>query len=252
MKATELLTDNRPPKLLIYGAGGAGKTGLVSQAAGALLLDFDRGMRSAATITDPFTPLRHQVEMLDCSENNPMQPNAWLNTKQLLLRILNESNAGKWKYNCLIVDSLSGLCETVQHQVMAQCNKPMGKPEIREWGLIVSEIENALSIIRALPCMVLVTAHELPIQLESGAHIMKILAPGSKLPAKIPFMFDEVWYAKTKSGPGNTTRYIVSGRKTSSIEARTRSGMNKDFDHTEVGLAGVLAEIGYDYNKTSV
>lgn len=248
MKAEDLAKQNYPPKILIYGAGGTGKTGLVSQASGGYLMDFDNGMRTVLTrsIDDSFTALRQNIEFDIFSEQNPQKPTAWITAKTKLLSIMNACIKGNWEYDCLVIDGLSGLSEVVQNQIMFQCGKPLGKPEIREWGLIVAEVENAIKIIKSLPCLVLITAHELPIIVDDST-VMKILAPGTKLPAKIPTWFDEVWYAKTRRGSQNSTTYIVSGRKTASVEARTRSGMNKDLSHNEIGLVGVLKEIGFNY-----
>ncbi len=245
MKAEDLIKRNYPPKILMYGAGGTGKTALVSQASRGYLMDFDNGMRTAMKLEDQFTPLRKEIEFDIYNETNPQAPEAWLRAKKKLIDIMNKCSRGEWEYDCLVIDGLSGLAEVVQNQIMAQCNKVMKKPEIREWGLIVAEVEIAIQIIKSLPILILVTAHELPIMVDDR-HIMKILAPGTKLPAKIPTWFDEVWYTKTRVKAGQLT-YIVSGRKTPAIEARTRSGMNTDFDHTEVGLKRVLSEIGFTY-----
>lgn len=247
MKAQDLVKNKYPPKILTYGAGGTGKTALFAQAVEGYLMDFDGGMRTALTLEDSFSPLRREIEFDIYKETNPQKPSAWLKAKAKLMDIMDKCSKKQWPYKALVIDSLSGLAEVAQNQVMSQCGKSMGKPEIREWGLIVSEVENAISIIKSLPVPVFMTAHELPVQLADGTNIMKILAPGNKLPAKIPTWFDEIWYAKTRQGGGNRTSYIVSGRKTSSIEARTRSGMNKDFDHTTCGLAGLLNELGYEY-----
>jgi len=245
MKADDLIKQKYPPKILLYGAGGTGKTALFAQAKNAYLMDFDGGMLTCCHTEDKFTPLRKDIEFDIYKEVNPRTPSSWLLAKKKLIDIMTKCGKGTWEYDCLVIDSLSGLAEVAQNQVMSQCGKAMGKPEIREWGLIVAEVENAIAIIKSLPCLVLVTAHELPITTADGACIMKILAPGTKLPAKIPTWFDEVWYAKARQGGANRTSYIVSGRKTSSIEARTRSGMNKDFEHTTCGLEGVLKEIGF-------
>jgi len=244
MKAKDLLKKKHPPKILLYGPAGTGKTALFSQAVEGFLMDFDNGMYTTLSLNDYFTEKRQNVEFETYTEQDVRKPTAWLKAKAQLIQIMEQCSKGQWKYKALVIDSLTGLSECVQAQVMAQCGKPMGKPEIREWGLIVAEVENAINIIKSLPIPVFMTAHELPIQKPDGSHVLKILAPGTKLPAKIPGWFDEVWYAKTRQGGGGKTSYIVSGRKTSSIEARTRSGMNKDLDHTTIGLEGVLKEIG--------
>lgn len=245
MKAKDLLKQKHPPKILLYGPAGTGKTALFSQAVEGFLMDFDNGMYTTLSLEDSFTELRQEIDFEKYTETDVRKPTAWLRAKAQLIDIMEQCSKGQWKYKALVIDSLSGLSEMVQNQVMAQCGKPMGKPEIREWGLIVAEVENAIAIIKSLPIPVFMTAHELPIMKPDGSHVLKILAPGTKLPAKIPGWFDEVWYAKTRQGGGGRQTYLVSGRKTSSIEARTRSGMNKDLDHTVIGLAGVLKDIGF-------
>ncbi len=246
MKAEDLIKHNYPPKILVYGAAGTGKTALVSQASKGYLMDFDNKIFTIKSLQDQFSPLRHEIEFDTYSERNIQKPDAWLKAKKKLIDIMNKCFRGEWEYDCLIIDSLSGLAEVVQNQIMSQCGKTMGKPEIREWGLIVAEVEVAIKIIKSLPVLIIVTAHELPIMVDDQ-HIMKILAPGTKLPARIPTWFDEVWYAKTRRVAGGALSYIVSGRKTPAIEATSNGGMNKDFNHTDTGLKGVLSEIGFTY-----
>ncbi len=246
MKAEDLIKRKTRPKILMYGSAGSGKTALVSQASRGYLMDFDNKMQTINSLKDQFTPLRQEIEFDTYTEKNIQKPDAWLKAKKKLLDIMNKTFRGEWEYDCLVIDSLSGLAEVVQNQIMAQCGKPMGKPEIREWGLIVAEVEVAIKIIKSLPILILITAHELPIQIDDH-YVMKILAPGTKLPARIPTWFDEVWHTKTRSAAGGALKYIVSGRKTPSIDATSTGGMTKDFDHTTVGLKGVLSEIGFAY-----
>lgn len=247
MKAQDILKKNTPPNILIYGPAGSGKTALVSQARRGYMLDFDNGMGTAAKLEDKFFDARNEIEFDIFLDAVPAKPDMWLRAKKKLLDISAVVAAGAFKYDAVIVDGLTGMGQCIQNQVMYQAGRPLGKPEIQHWGMMVSEMENALTILRSLNVLVMLTAHELPVLVDDTV-VMKILAIGQKLPAKIPWMFDELWYAKTILAAQGKTNYIVSGRSTSSIRCRTRSNFNTDFIHQEVGLVGVLEKIGYHYN----
>lgn len=253
MKAADLEKMNKPPKILIYGAAGSGKTALVSQANNGYMLDFDDGMRTALFLKDAFYDKRMAIEFDLYKDADPCKPKGWVSAKQKILNISSAIAKGTFKHDAVIVDSLTGAAQAVQNQVMAQAGRPNGKPEIQHWGMIVSELENILTILTSLNTLVLITAHELPMLTRKGSlghpeedvHELRVLCAGKKLPEKLPWMFDEFWHADSKF-VGKKPKFTVTGAKTSYIQARTRSGFTTN-DHTQIGLKGVLDLAGYKY-----
>lgn len=253
MKANDLI--NKPPKILIYGPGGSGKTALVSQASNGYLFDFDDGMLTAKNMNDSFSSLRKSIEFDLYKDLNPSKPEGWKKAKEKLLQISEQCALKKWPFNCCVLDSFTGLSQAIQNDVMFNAGKPLGKPEIQHYGLIVSELENAMTLITSLSnTLVLITAHEMPILSRKGQighpeqDIFKMipLCAGTKLGPKLPWMFDEVWYADRNSIGGKTS-YVVSGKPSSYNDSRTRSGFVEEFDHTNVGLVELLKKINYNY-----
>jgi len=74
------------------------------------------------------------------------------------------------------------------------------------------------------------------------------LCAGTKLGPKLPWMFDEVWYAD-RTSVGGKISFVVSGKPSSYNDSRTRSGFVEDFDHTSIGLATLLKKLNYNYDN---
>lgn len=244
MKVKDLV--NKPPNLLIYGPAGSWKTGLVSQASGAYLFDFDDGMKTALMLKDDFTPLRHAIEFDTYNDENPMKPDAWMKAKNKINQMVQECAAGKLKYDGVIIDSLTGLVKAVTLHVMACAGNAYKRPEIQHWGMMVQEVEIALTMIRAMNILRITTAHELALDKGGMDEMVPMSITKKHSVGKLMWLFDEVWRSFVIGG--QTQRGIVSGRSTSSVKCRTRSGFNKDIRHDEIGLVGVLKMIGFDYN----
>jgi hypothetical protein len=255
MKAGDILKQNKPPKILIFGPPGSGKTALVSQLTNAYMFDLDNGMRTAATLKDKFYDLRQKIEFETFNDQDPKNPKAWMAVKNSIISLSSQIHSGKWNYDAIVVDSLTYLAEAALLQVMFQSGKAMMKPEIQHWGMAVSEVENILVVLRSLPCMVVLTAHDQPMYLDDDTMQIRVSCIGQKLPYKLPAMFDEVWYAKTKAGLQGKSLYTITGKSFGSVVGpRTRAGMNKEVVHgtdpsqeSDIGFIGLLDMIGYKY-----
>ena len=253
MKANDLV--NKPPKILIYGPAGCGKTGLVSQASKGFMFDFDDGMNTARTLKDNFSSLRQSIEFETYRDTDPSKPVLWMKAKEKLLKFSELCANNKMPYNAVIVDSLTGMAQSIQNQIMANAGKPLGKPEIQHYGMIVSEVENALTVLSSLKnILVILTAHEMPVLSKKGStghpeedrYQYVPLCVGTKLADRLPWMFDEVWYADVDT-IGGKTQFSVSGKSSAFNRSRTRSGFNKPFVHNTGGLVELLKTIHYDY-----
>ena len=245
MKPTELLTRRNWPSLLFYGAAGCGKTGLIAQAKNCYIFDFDDGMRTAAILDDKFTPLRHQCEFDIYKEENPLKPQRWLAAETKINSLAQQSADGKLEYDCIGIDSFSGLCQSVRYHVMNAAGDPFKKPQIQHWGTMINIVEKVLTILRSLKCMLIVNAHEMAIEV-SGTHLIRPMSMTEKHGMnKMMWLFDEVWHMKVRPAGPNKHKYMISTHSTDAIAARTRSNMQSEIDFTEIGLAGLLEMISY-------
>ena len=250
MRAKDLLEINRPPTMLIYGPAGTGKTAIVSQAVDGYMMDFDDGMRTALTLNDQFTPLRQSIEFDLFVDEDPMAPRKYLEAKTKLLQISDDVRRGKWPYKAIVIDSLTGLCRAAQLFVLGTSGNSMRQPQIQHFGQIVNEVESIFTILRSLKVLVLVTAHEMAVETDNGMLIRIMSATKPHGMNKIPWLFDEVLYAKTRMKGGNKPNdYIVSGKSSSSISTRTRSGITSDIVINDIGLAGLLDFTKYKEHK---
>lgn len=248
MKASQL-TNKRPPRILLYGSPGTGKTGLISQASGGYMIDTDDGMLTARNLQDAFTKYRHEIEFDTFYDANPLMPQAWLKIKTKLFDISKQCREGKFPYDAFCLDSLTRLCQYCQSFIMSSNGGVDKTPQIQHYGMMVHEIRNMLQLITSLPVLVIIATHEQPYEDAGGADFFKPRVLGNKLPDEICCMFDEVWYMSTKILPTSkgSADFVVSWIPSNSHEARTRSGTLKEFSIKEIGLRGILKEIGYEY-----
>jgi len=254
MKAKDL--KGRAPNILIYGPVGTQKTALVSQAKNGYLFDFDNGMMIALMLDDKFKELRHSIEFDTYCDENPMHPKAWIDARKKMADIVRQVQSKTWKYDSIIIDSLTGMAKAIQLHVLNCTGDSFKHPKIQDWGAMVTELERALTLMRACNVLRIVTAHQMPIEtVKENAifptldHItpLSITRPHSE--SKLSWLFDEVWYSSVKAGARGVTNFIVDGRTNNTTRSKTRGGLLEAVVHNDIGLAGVLEKIGYKYGK---
>jgi hypothetical protein len=269
MKALDLKTQNKPPALMLYGPAGTGKTALVSQAAGGYMFDFDRGMRTALTLQDPFTTLRQRIEFDTYVDDEPLKPSAWLRAKQKMQLLVPQINAhypslsmradgyadtippaksGPPPYDAVAVDSLTGAARAIRNHVMSLSGGGVfNVPQIQHYGMFVNEANQFLTMLRSLRCLVLVTAHEMLVEDGNMVLIRMMSVTRQHGMNEIPWQFDEVLHTRVAPLGQGRYSYIVSGAPSTTIMTRTRSGLTTDLAVNDIGLAGLLAKVGYTY-----
>jgi len=262
MKPPDLLKMNFPPVILIYGGFGTGKTGLVSQLEGAYAFDFDRGMRTAATLKDKFFDARQKIEFDVFRETNPFKPVMFVKAKTKLREIFNACAKGEWDRDAIIVDSLTGLCDAAQLYVQSLGDRsnptrdPMAKMEIQNWLSLTTEVDNFFRVLQATGMLIVVTAHvdsdEEQIKGEIGRTHLVSIFPSSATHKhgrqKIGIHFDEIWYADKRPAGGGKINYRITGTSLGVQVARTRSSFT-DLIHNETGMVELMKKIGYHYRK---
>ncbi len=259
MKPADLLKQNIPPIICIWGPAGSGKTGLISQMKNGFILDMDGGMRTAATLKDKFFDVRQQIEFQTYIDRPPASPNAFLNAKAKLLNISKAVNAGTWQYDAIALDSLTGLCRAAQLHILNtiapdKYSSPdmWNVPVLKHYNHIVNAVESILTILRSLKVLVIVTAHESLIEIADDILIRISSATKNHGANKIPWLFDELWHSRKRAMGQNKMDYIIGGSGNAALSTRTRSGLNRDIVHNEIGLEGILKEIGFSYDRKDV
>jgi len=251
MKPLDLLKENVPPHILLYGAVGSGKTALVAQAYKSMLLDLDNGMRTAATLEDAFTKYRHQIEFEQFFDKKLRTATAYIQTKKKIIEYVNAIYAGKAGKEGVIIDSLTSLCKACELSVLVASNHT--KLTQPDWGIVVDEIEGLIRILMTLPALVIVTAHE---EIYTHGEVSKgrPYVSGRRLPNFLPALFDEVLYCDVRKVGADVYEYYVTGQKTSVITASTRCGLTERLVHatrpakeTDCGLKGVFERMKYEY-----
>jgi hypothetical protein len=221
-------------------------------------------MRTALTLNDKFTPLRKSVEFDEYWDEDVLCPAKYLEAKKKLLEIAHLANSGGWNKDCVVLDSLTGLCRAVQLYIMSLGSKSgsgysLGVPQIQHYGLMVNEVESILTILRSMKCLVLATAHEMLIEVDDDSNpnkppeIFTYILSATKPHGvnKIPWLFDEVLHTSTRPAGQGKNIYMLTGQRTRTIVARTRSGIG-DVNFGDEGLYGLLKRMSYEYKPAKL
>ena len=267
MKPKDILDQNFPPSILIYGLAGCGKTALVSQLSNAYLFDFDRGMRTAATLRDRFFVARQSIEFDEYRDENPKKPTMYQKAMKKLLDFVGQSSKDNLPYDAIVLDSLTGMCRAAQLQIQSLSDKsnPMGDPlahmEIQNWGSLITEVERFLTLLRAMRRLTVVTAHVDTQEVKKpggtlGETMPVVMHPASATSKhgikKLMWLFDEVLYADARLVGAGKINYRVTGKPPDNIiQARTRSGVGLVV-HNEIGMLGLLKQMNYRYGEKDV
>ncbi len=253
MKVADLQKLNKPPNILIGGAAGSGKTCLVAQAGGGYLMDFDGHMGNVLTVKDKFSALRSQIEFdefvddVKITKGVPaLASSKYLEAKSKLLSISQLCIDKKWPFDALIIDTITGLCRSIQLHVMSCAGHPFKKPQIQDFGSFICELESILTIMRAIPVLKITTAHEMIVFGSQDQQVTTRLMSATKPHGanKLAWLFDQVLMAKKRLKGQGKVDYIVTGR-----HEIAKGPITTDVVHNEIGLAGVLKEMGYSYGK---
>ena len=223
MKVSELAA--MPPKLLIYSRAGLGKSALaMTLGEDCLYHDLDDNMEVAFGLRDDFYTDRQCVEVKQFLDDDPKAPIAFKRFKAAVYSVSDMCRKGTFPYKYYVVDSLTSLAMAAQHMVMANNSKAGENPQIQHWGILLNEILNIVTAIRALPVCVIVLAHETTF-VSDDQNVVQIAISGQKLPGQITRQFSEIWYLRAKpSGAGSQDLFIQSV-PTSSITCRSGRGL---------------------------
>jgi hypothetical protein len=210
------------------------------------MFDFDNGLETAVSLVDKYKALRYELTYDTYDDKDPFVPRAWLDAEKKLEQFQKQSARNALPFDTLIIDSLTGLAKCIQHHTMyVAMNDPFAKPQIQHYGTMVSAMEKVLTILRSTKCLLLVTAHEVNVEVDKSNKVRPLSITKAHGVDKLAWLFDEVLHMGLEAAGMGKYRYMASALSTSSILARTRSSLTEKVNVGEVGLAGLLAKIGY-------
>lgn len=253
-------------KALICADSGSGKTGslasLVKAGYNLRILDYDNGVGILAGVLkrEPnAAELLSRVDAVPLSDpmdkNKPKAAVAWTKTNELLDGKLDWKPYGPietWtSSDILVVDSLTLCSRAIFNHTMALAGRLGAKPgqkqggvEIQHWGQAMDEQEAFLATLYddSIKCHVLVLSHILIFETDDGTRGYPA-ALGSKLPAKVPRYFNNLWtYKLLGSGPG--LKREIHTRGNSLIAGKAESLDLPPTLPIETGLATIFETIG--------
>lgn len=251
MKVSDI--TNPPPKILLVGNIGTGKTALtLTLGEGLEIADLDNGLKTGNSLKDKFTDARKAVSVRqflepDGSSLGTVFPAFAKYVREIPARI----RSGDWKFKAFAVDSLSSLAEAALAYVMKNSGKVGGNPEIQHWGITFNEIKNVLNVLRYLPVPVVLIAHEQVKTVGKGEQkrdILEVAVSGKNLASQICRYYDEIWYVEPRATAGGKQTFVLKTISDSIFPARSRSCLENGIN-TEIGMWELLKKIGYEPPK---
>lgn len=203
----------RHMKICLYGVPGVGKTRLAGSANDVeamrpvLFIDLEGGTESIRTLYPDIEVVRVKTEF---DKGGRVKKSAWAQLRGLY----EELKKGQHGYNTIVIDNITeayqiSLQDVMQKLTAENPDRDPDVPGMREWGKATAQIRRFIRSMRDLPLHVIITAHELAKEDDSGIvrHVTPSL-PG-KLALEVPGFFDEVFYLYTKSEKGEDNKPIT-------------------------------------------
>jgi len=250
-----LLSDLKqyPPKLLLYGAPGTGKTCFVTSfGEGMEFIDLDGNLQSARTLKDKFHDQRQKVEVTSCLEEDPFKALAWMKFGDRIRLITKLCMEKKYPHQILAIDSFTSLADSCLRMVKINSgvitpNATVAKGMTQQlWGLAIDEIDRVLTFIKALPIPVVVIFHDRQDTEKEGdidVTRTRINIFGTQLPPKIIGKFDDVLRQKIRQVQNKVQPYLQTIPDAFTV-ARSNSQIPDNF-LCERGLRELLGLIGW-------
>jgi hypothetical protein len=204
------------------------------------------------------------VDMIDCVESGGFQSaNSFARVKNHLIKLTNMGTEPKAEDGSrvffLVIDGLTTLMDSVTRYILYNAGK-LGRELTKtnnpadqfknalsqpEWGLIINEVEQVISLARGLSIPVILTAHSVNEITPSGTTRYEIAVPTKALPPKLPGYFDEVWYMEAQLGAANSVKRVIRTKVAPMFIARSNSDLPDNID-TDCGMKEIFKKMGYE------
>ena len=207
----DITADTSLLKCMVIGKAGTGKSVFASSfPTPAFLFDFDKGA------------LTYRGKDVDY-EQFPLTAKGWVEFEKVLVQVEKDVIAGKYK--TVIFDSASTLTDLAMERALMLDPKrsATGGPMWNvHYQMVRNLVEGKLQRFVNLPCNLVLTAHvELVTDADSGAVIDAHPLLTGQLSIKVPGLFDEVYYATSKT-KGTETNFFLQTVPKGVFGARSR------------------------------
>jgi len=204
-------------KVLIYGGAGQGKTCLTATLPRPVLFSAESGALSLS---------RANLERL-YGVGNPL---VTYDVPMILIYNLNDLNdAYAWAtqsaeakgFDSFALDSLSEIAEVVLNSAKRTVKDPR-----QAYGELIEKMETLVRSFRDISGKHIYMSAKMEPMKDEASGIVKYgpSMPGSKLGAKLPYFFDEVFRLGTNKAPDGTTFRFLQTQPDMQYEAKDRSG----------------------------
>ena len=243
-----------PPKILIYGDVGCGKTVLaLTLGEGTQVIDCDLGLRSGYSLQDDFTDARRAVDVKQFPETHmPKTAVAFAKMKSTIYDIATQCNQKRYPYKAVILDSLTVFGECALNYILSNSSKLGTNPQIQHWGMCFTEMKMVLGVLRGLPIPVVVIGHQALSVVgkdKEAEDRIGLSIKGKNMPAEVMSLFDEVWYMRIGGTP-NKRKYIIQTVHNGMVLARSRACI-PDMTDTSIGMWKLMELMGYKQQETA-
>jgi len=236
----------RPPKIMVMGDFGTGKTALaLTLGRHAKVFDFDDGLRTGLSLKDKFLESRKNVEVVSLLESDPKEATAFMKFQSYIGGIVSECRAGTFGYRAVVVDGYTNLLDAAVRNTLKIHGKLGRSPEIQQWGAAFIDVDNVLFALKTLPLVVVLLCHTRRVFDSDGGVVgVELATPGKNLPQKVPSFFDEVWRLDVSAG-----KYVIQTQASFECKCRSRSCV-PDKTSVDLGLPEIMRQwMGYDIDK---
>lgn len=248
-----------PPKIILYGGVGSGKTAFVQTLGGdVVFLDFDGNMDCGLHIKDQYSEDRPQVKLIRFHEDKE-KPKAYDNFLTQIENWKRATDRGETlPIKAICVDSLTALCEVAFRKALYTEGRLGKGPEIQDWNKLCIYVTEALLLLKTLPYVIILIAHD-DVEKDGDANVIKLSALGQKLPIRIPRFFNEVWYLQSMDRPGGVTERVLRTEDDSKLKVARSCRCIKNYTvinkttyksnevrSESVSLKEILKQYGYE------
>ena len=217
-------------KILVWGASGTGKTTFIGTMPTPIyVFDYDGGILSLRGKDVEYDPY------VDTVRNGILAKSAWDMTLDKL---------GEFSKECpfatVALDSISTLETSIIARLCATASTT--RPSLQVYGDLIRADKKLFLDLLALPCNIVVTAHEQVIKDEiSGGLMIRPLIVGKQLPGQLPMFFDEVYRQHIGEGKDKEVEYLIHTKGGRNFTAKSRLGVLDPVEESD--FQGILRKV---------